>query len=287
MCSVMKLIKTSPGSIFRRRSESNQTDIFLASFTSNGDLLWARRFGGPYEQQTRSLAIDGNGNIALTGVFKGSLAFDSETLTERQPGDYCGFLAKIDQRGKPFWCKRFGELYVEQGSVVSFDRRYGDMLAAGFMRNKLPSELSGKVVSVCLLARYDPAGVLRWSKAFGTNAFPDSIAVNPEGLILLTGHFDGIVDFGLGELASAGGYDLFAAIFTPDGHAQWSARFGDLRQQFLVKGTYGLDGSIVLAGSFHGTVDFGSGPLIASGYDGTSEGTEDAFLVILEDSSHS
>lgn len=267
------------------RSESNQTDIFLASFTSKGDLQWARRFGGPYEQQTRSLAIDANGDIALTGVFKGSIAFDGETLTEGQPGDYCGFLAKVDRHGKPLWCKRFGEPYVEQGSVVSFDRRNGDILAAGFMRNKLPSESSRKVESVCLLARYDSAGVLRWSKAFGTNAFPDSIAINSEGLILFTGHFDGIVDFGIGELASAGGYDLFAATFTPDGHVLWSARFGDPRQQFLVKGTYGLDGSIVLAGSFHGTIDFGSGPLVASGYDGTSEGTEDAFLVILEDGS--
>jgi hypothetical protein len=267
------------------RSESNQTDIFLASFTSKGDLQWARRFGGPYEQQTRSLAIDAKGNIALTGVFKGSIDFNGEALTEGQPGDYCGFLAKVDRHGEPLWCKRFGEPYVEQGSVVSFDQRNGDMLAAGFMRNKLPSESSREVESVCLLARYDSGGVLRWSKAFGTNAFPDSISVNSEGLILLTGHFDGSVDFGLGELASAGGYDLFAAIFTPDGHAVWSARFGDPRQQFLVKGTYGLDGSIVLAGSFHGTIDFGSGPLVASGYDGISEGTEDAFLVILEDGS--
>jgi hypothetical protein len=36
----------------------------------------------------------------------------------------------------------------------------------------------------------------------------------------------------------------------------------------LIKDTYGLDGSNVLAGSFHGTIDFGSGPLVVSGYDG-------------------
>ena len=211
------------------KSESNQTDVFLASFASDGGLQWAKRFGGPYEQQSRSLAIDANGNVALVGVFKGSIAFDSQTLAEAQPGDYCGFLAKVDGRGQTLWAKRFGEPAVEQGSVVSFDRRNGDILAAGFMRNKLPSEVARTVGSVCLLARYDPAGVLRWSKAFGTHAFASSISLNPQGLILLTGYFEGSVDFGLGELVSAGGYDLFAAILTPDGHPLWSARFGDPR----------------------------------------------------------
>ena len=138
---------------------------------------------------------------------------------------------------------------------------------------------------MCLLARYDPAGVLRWSRSFGTHASFSSISINPEGLILLTGSFEKTVDFGLGELVSAGGFDLFAAILTSDGYPLWAARYGDPRHQFLVRGTYGLDGSIVLAGSFHGTIDFGTGALTASGYDGFSEGSEDAFLVIFEEAS--
>jgi hypothetical protein len=39
----------------------------------------------------------------------------------------------------------------------------------------------------------------------------------------------------------------------------------------------------VLAGSFHGTIDFGTGPLVATGYDGVSEGTEDVFLAIFDE----
>jgi hypothetical protein len=74
---------------------SSQTDIFLASRSSEGEHLWARRFGGPYEQQTRSIATGHDGSIALTGVFKGSIGFDGKQLVEDRPGDYCGFLAKI------------------------------------------------------------------------------------------------------------------------------------------------------------------------------------------------
>ncbi len=63
----------------------------------------------------------------------------------------------------------------------------------------------------------------------------------------------------------------------------WSKRFGDLRQQFSVQGVHGANRSVILAGSFHGTIDFGAGALVASGYDGTHEGTEDVFLAILEE----
>jgi hypothetical protein len=263
-------------------SRSNQTDIFLATFSGNGDYLWAKRFGGPYEQQTRSIAIDANGDIAITGVFKGVVDFDGYTLTEQQPTDYCGFLTKLDREGNAIWCKRFGEPHVEQGSVVAFDQSNGELLAAGFIRNMLPPEVSLAIGSSCLFARYDRFGVLRWSKTFA-GLFADSLHVSQHGEVLLTGHFDNVVDFGLGPLKSAGGYDIVAAMFSSDGIARWSKRFGDLRQQFLVQGVHGANRSVILAGSFHGTIDFGAGALVASGYDGTHEGTEDVFLAILEE----
>jgi len=263
-------------------SQSSQTDIFVATFSSDGDCMWAKRLGGPYEQQTRSVAIDDAGNIALTGVFKGAISIGALTLSEQQPTDYCGFLAKLDEQGNTFWCKRFGEPFVEQGSEVTFDLTSGDLLAAGFIGNKLPPEISREAGSVCLFARYDRSGVLRWSKTF-PGALPDSIAVAHDGRILLAGHFDKVVNFGTGPLVSAGGYDIFATMFTPDGNALWSRRFGDQWQQFLVKGTHGCGESIILAGSFHGTIDFGTGALVASGFDGKKEGAEDIFLAILED----
>lgn len=269
----------------RIESQSNQTDIFLATFSTEGNYVWSKRLGGPYEQQTRSISIDANGNIAIAGVFKGGITIDGHTLTEGKPGDYCGFLAKFDEHGNALWCKRFGEPHAEQGSAVAFDRSNGDLVAAGIIRNKLPREGTSENGSLCLFARYDSNGVLRWSKTFGAYAYPSSLSIASDGRILLTGHFKKTVDFGLGPLMSAGGHDLFAAMFTPDGKIQWSRRFGDKRQQALVSGAQGANGAVVLAGSFHGTIDFGTGALVASGYDGTCEGAEDVFLAILEDKS--
>jgi hypothetical protein len=196
--------------------------------------------------------------------------------------EYCGFLTKLDRDGNTQWCKRFGDPFVEQGSAVAFDRNGGDILAAGFIRNKLPLETSNKVQSVCMFARYGPSGILQWSKTFGARAFPNTLSVIPGGEILLTGHFEQTVDFGLGTLESAGGNDIFAAIFTSNGSPLWSKRFGDAREQFLVRGVHDACGLVALAGSFHGTIDFGKGALVASGYDGISEGTEDVFLALFE-----
>lgn len=263
-------------------SQSSQTDIFLAVRSPEGEHLWARRFGGPYEQQTRSIATGRDGSIALTGVFKGSIGFDGEELVEDHSGDYCGFLAKLSKHGTVHWCKRFGEPPVEQGSAIAFDRKNGDIIASGFIRNKLPVEASKAMQSLCLLARYDPSGILQWSKSFGAHAFPDSLSVVPGGDILLVGHFERSVDFGLGALVSAGGNDIYAGIFAPDGAPLWSGRFGDTRQQFLARGAHDASGQVVLAGSFHGTIDFGNGPVTAAGYDGTTEGNEDIFLAVFD-----
>ncbi len=264
-------------------SQSKQTDIFVATFSAQGQCLWAKRFSGPYEQQTRSIAIDDRGNIALAGVFKGEVSFDAHTLTEQRPTDYCGFLTKLDESGRVLWCKRLGDPHAEQGSVVTFDRTIGDLLVAGFIRNKLPSDVSREMRSICLFARYDRSGILQWSKTIG-GVFCQSLDAAPDGRILFTGHFDKSVDFGLGTLTSAGGNNIVAAMFTPDGAALWAKRFGDRRQQVLVKGVHGSNRSVVLAGSFHGTIDFGTGALVASGYNGASEGMEDVFLAVLQES---
>jgi TIR domain len=264
------------------RSASQQTDVFIAAFSPDGEFIWAKRIGGPFEQQTRSLAIDERGNIGLAGVFKGEIAVDGQALRQTRSTDYCGFLASLNHDGNAVWCKRIGEPPAEQVSAVAYDSSDGGMLAAGFIRNNLPNERQRQTSSVCLLARYDQAGLLQWSRTFGPRAFADTISVAPDGLILLTGHFEGSLDLGLGPLVSAGGYDVFAALVTRDGRTLWCSRFGDQWQQFLIAGAHLKDGSIALTGSFHGTVDFGWGPLVAAGYAGTGQGTEDVFLAIFD-----
>ncbi|MBL4587274.1 MAG: hypothetical protein JKX84_09500, partial [Flavobacteriales bacterium] len=46
-----------------------EKDAFVAKFTSNGDLLWARVITGPKEDVARGVVTDDNDNIYVVGHF--------------------------------------------------------------------------------------------------------------------------------------------------------------------------------------------------------------------------
>jgi hypothetical protein len=75
----------------------------------------------------------------------------------------------------------------------------------------------------------------------------------------------GTVNFGSGNLTSAGLDDIWVAKFDTDGTHMWSKRFGDSSVQYAWSVTTNADGDVYLFGDFAGTIDFGGGPLTATG----------------------
>ena len=56
-------------------------DVFVAEYTPLGALVWAKRFGGPIDDNGRGIAVDGAGNVVVTGSFYGTADFGTHTLT--------------------------------------------------------------------------------------------------------------------------------------------------------------------------------------------------------------
>ena len=85
------------------------------------------------------------------------------------------------------------------------------------------------------------------------------------GNVFVTGIFSGTVDFGGGNLVSAGSVDIFVAKYNANGVHQWSKRLGgtggEIGQAVAVDGS----GNVVVTGDFSGTVDFGGGNLVSAG----------------------
>ncbi|WP_437971438.1 hypothetical protein WMF04_19970 [Sorangium sp. So ce260] len=110
-------------------------------------------------------------------------------------------------------------------------------------------------------------------------AEPIGLAVDAQGNILVTGYFDGTVDFGGGPLVSTGNGDAFVLKLDPLGNHVWSRRFGDLSHVIAIQAglTIAADasGNILVGGRFGGTTDFGGGPM--TGGQDTS-----GFLVLLD-----
>jgi hypothetical protein len=159
----------------------------------------------------------------------------------------------------------------------------GDVVIAGKLRKTIdfgggPLESAGS--DDVFVARLDAEGNHIWSKRFGDNAAQvvRGVSADLNGNTVVVGQFTGVLDFGGGPLTSKGGLELFVAKLDAAGAHQWSVRFADV-------GAIGVNafgtatdasGSVLIAGEFGSTVDFGGGPL-------TSAGGLDAFTLKLGD----
>jgi len=108
-------------------TSAGSSDISVAKFAPNGDHLWSKRFGDANYQVGNSVAVDGSGDVIVTGVFHGTVDFGGGTLTSRY-GDI--YVAKLDVNGGHLWSQRFGDDSSQGGNSVSADAS-GNVLVTG------------------------------------------------------------------------------------------------------------------------------------------------------------
>jgi hypothetical protein len=186
------------------------------------------------------------------------------------------FVAKFDAAGIHLWSQRFGFGGNQRGFSVATDAS-GNVIVTGYFEGSADFG-GGSLVSAggydLFVAKFNAAGTHLWSQRFGdasdTQYFPD-VATDGSGNVIVTGYFQGTVDFGGGALVSAGASDIFVARFDAAGTHVWSQRFGDADTQRAFSVAADGSGDFILAGDFFGTVDFGGGGL-------TSAGANDVFV---------
>src|SRR5262249_14150683 len=103
----------------------------------------------------------------------------------------------------------------------------------------------------------------------------ESVGIDGDGNVLLTGYILENVDFGGGPLVGVtANYDVFLAKFNSSGTHQWSKRysapFADHGNSVVADG----NGNVILTGDFYRSEDFGGGIM-------NSPGGTDGFLVKL------
>lgn len=87
---------TSPSLTFGSTVLTNagSTDIFLAQYNTDGNLLWAKSMGSNLFDQANDVYTDASGNVYLVGEFySSSIVFDATTLSSQGKNDI--FIAKI------------------------------------------------------------------------------------------------------------------------------------------------------------------------------------------------
>ncbi len=90
-----------PGSGVDYHTTNGHPDVFLSKFDSSGDFQWARTWGGSGIDNGRGVAVDGSGNVYVTGFFEGTVDFDPGSGVDNQTsnGFWDAFLSKFPPDG--------------------------------------------------------------------------------------------------------------------------------------------------------------------------------------------
>lgn len=251
-------------------ASAGQSDIYLVKFDVNGNHVWSKRFGDASVQTGSGLAVDGSGNVVATGSFNGTLDFGGAAMTSAGGSDI--FLVKFDPGGGFVWNKRFGDATNQTGNDVAVDSAGNSTITGSFFGSVDfgAGALVGGGQQDVYLAHFSSAGMHLWSRAFGGSSddFGNAVAVNASGNCILTGSFQGSVNFGGGPLTGAGGADVYVARYGPNGTNLSSSAYGDATTQSGSSIALSGAGDALVAGDFQGNIDLGGGPLTsAGGYD--------------------
>ena len=115
------------------------------------------------------------------------------------------------------------------------------------------------------ISKLDASGNFIWAKKIGgpSSDVSESIAIDSEGNILITGSFYSTIDSNPGaetsNISSSGGKDIFIVKLDSSGSFLWSKKMGDTADDVSYSITTDRLGNIYTTGSFYGSVDFDPG----------------------------
>lgn len=229
----------------------------LAKLNSTGEAVWSTWIeSSTGNLSIAGLALDSEGNLILTGTFKGTFDLGLGPVAAGANGSV--HVAKLDPLGHALWVRQYEATngFNAYGSHVVADAA-GDLVITGAFNGTVDFG-TGPLTSVgqdIFILKLDASGATRWSERFGgpgnTLDQVASVAVGPGREIVVTGTYQGALDFGTGPLSQSSG-GTFLAILDEGGKAIWSRNlsgtvcgFNSCPLQVAVEPS----GRIVIAGS--------------------------------------
>jgi hypothetical protein len=107
------------------------TDAYVAKLDATGGYVWAQRFGDTAIQVATGVAMDAAGDVAVVGLFKGSIGFGGATFADPSTGSFDAFVAKLGSAsGAHRWSYQVGDASDQRGRAVAMDGP-GDVFLTG------------------------------------------------------------------------------------------------------------------------------------------------------------
>jgi PKD repeat protein len=253
-------------------------DIGVARYAAaTGAHVWSKQFGGTQDDAGNAVAVDGGGNVLVTGYFRGkSIPFGTTLLSDANGSDGNVFVTKLTSAGVPVWAKNFpGNTGENFGTSVATDAG-GNVAFGGFFGNLLTITGTGFFASNAqydgFVAELNAAGAPLWSRRIGRGSPIDGddrvtgVAADAGGNVLVTGQTSGAVDYGAGAVASFGGLDTFVAKYTPSGAYSWARHLGGVGDDIGYGVAVDASNDVLVTGSFSYGAAFNGVSLTSRGY---------------------
>ncbi|NUO49562.1 MAG: hypothetical protein HOV80_11965 [Polyangiaceae bacterium] len=185
---------------------------FLVKLDPAGNHAWSKSF----DASMGSVAVDDSANVILAGYFSDSVDFGGGTLDSLGVDD--AFVAKLDSSGNHVWSKAFGGPEDQHVFGVATDSA-GNVALFGHFEGAVDFggvPLMSADQKDLFLAKLDGEGTHLWSARFGgpSDQYAYSTCFDAAGHLVVTGSFDGTVDFGDGQLGT-NDLDGYVAKFGP------------------------------------------------------------------------
>ena len=257
-------------------SAGGSFNVFVTKLNSSGAHQWTNTYGGMRWEEGRDVAVDGSGNVYVTGYFSGTVNFGAGNVTSAGNADV--FVTKLNSSGAHQWTTTFGSNGHDQGHGVAVDGSGNVYVTGNFWVtvNFGAGDVTSAGGSDVFVTKLNSSGAHQWTNTYG-GAINDNgydVAVDGSGNVHVTGYFGRTVDFGAGNVTSAGSYDVFVTKLNSSGAHQWTNTYGDSLTDYGWGLALDTAGNVHVTGHFQNTVDFGTG-------DVTSAGDSDVFVVKL------
>ena len=167
-------------------SNAGGSDAFIRSYDSAGTLRWTRQFGTSGNDHAQGIASDAADNVYAAGYTSGAFE-DSEGSSA---GGSDGFVRSYDSAGTLRWTRQFSASGDDVARGIASDAA-GNVYVAGYTAGAFEGSNAGGGDG--FVRSYDSAGILRWTRQFGTSGddLALGIATDATGDIYVTGSTSG------------------------------------------------------------------------------------------------
>ncbi len=285
----------SPSGTAVNLTSAGNRDIFLAKYSATGALIWAKDLPGGNASsvaQGAAIAVDGSGNVYLSGTFTGTTNFDPNggNTSATAVGRNDVFVAKYGTNGNLVWAQDIVGTSgtVDEGYAIAVDGS-GNVVAAGSYQNSATfgaTTLTAGGQDESFVTKLNASGQFLWAN--GTTGSGNSVAqaagvtIDSSGNVISTGFYTSTVNFNPGagvlDLPQAGSRAIFVQKLDANGKLVWAQGLvgTDINQANSVAAD--SSGNLYVTGTYTGTVNFdangGTTNLTAGGY-------EDPFVLKL------